>query len=220
MKHASSFARKKRPHLPAWIVIVLILLFAPWGFGQAVSQPPATPKAALEQFLDTIRSMEFPPQDIARHDTLVKEADSFLDLEAMTRTALGPHWDEATENDRQTFLALMWDLIAEIAYPGSREFFSDFEITFPRVYEIDNGFEVRSLVKQREELREAEVIYDLYQKEGRWQIFDIALDGVSIIEDLSYQFNKIIQESSFSGLLDRMRERIEQAKQENAPKSA
>lgn len=208
----------------AFLTFVLAMGFflsGAFSSAQVAGPPPSSaPQAALEQFLVTVRSMKFPPEDPLKQEELVKTADSFLDLESMTQTALGPSWDETAPNEREIFLSLMWDLIEEVAYPGGRQFLGDFKITFPEVRPLDNGFEVRSFVEQPTEVPPVEVLYHLYERSGQWKIYDIILDGVSMIEDLSYQFNKIIRESSFSGLLDRMRERLEEAQRENAAKTA
>ena len=172
------------------------------------------PQQVIETFLKTLQSMEFPIKDDSRHNQLVAEANASLDLEAMGRRALDTHWDEATSDQQKTFLDLLWKLIEHVAYPRSRDFLGDHEITYPAVHEARDGFEVHSVVKQKEEALDVRVIYHLRQEDARWKIDDVILDDVSITEDLKYQFAKILAQSHFSGLLDKMRERLAGAQKE------
>ena len=178
------------------------------------------PQKALETFLGIIRSMEFPVKDPSAHERLVREADAFLDLEAMGKTALKEHWEKATPEEREAFMSLLWKLIKQVAYPNSHQFLGSYKIIYPEVRQVGDAFEVRSVVKHSEEALDAKVVYHLYQQNGQWRVDDIILDGISITEDMGYQFNKIISESSFSGLLKRMQEKLDQAQQEPDSKKA
>ena len=91
----------------------------------------------------------------------------------------------------------------------------DYEITYPEVRESGSGFQVHSVIKQEAKALDAHVVYHLYQKDLHWKIDDIILDDVSLIEDLKYQFDKIVTEANFSALLDKMRGRLAAAEKEN-----
>ena len=175
----------------------------------------AAPQQGIETFLKTIRSMEFPIKDPARHTQLVSEANAFLDLDAMGEKSLGAHWQEASPEEQKNFLQFLWKLIEFVAYPRSTKFMGSYDITYPKVEPAGSGFQVHSVIKQQAEGLDAPVEYHVYQKEGQWKIDDIILDDVSIIQDLSGQFDKIVKDSKFAGLLNKMRERLDQAKKEN-----
>ncbi len=182
-----------------------------WGAEQGAAE-------TLRSFVDTIRAMEFPITDTAQHAEKVKRADAAVDLEAMGKRALGPHWDKAPEADRKAFMELLWKLIENIAYPRSRSFLGSLPIDYAEPKNLEQGVEIKTTVKNQDEALNAEIVYDLYEINGQWKIYDIFLDGVTITEDLKYQFDRIIRDSSFSGLLDKMKERLVKAEQENTKK--
>ena len=173
------------------------------------------PQQAIETFLATIQSMNFPVQNLSTHQTLAAKADAFLDLETLSKKALESHWDSAGPEFQKTFLELMMKLIESVAYPKSHRFMGQFEITYPKVEKSGSGFAVHSIIKKEEEALDATVVYHLYQKGGQWKVDDIVLDDVSIAEDLKYQFDRIIQEFQYSGLLDKMREKLTRAEKDN-----
>ncbi len=196
---------------------VISALFSLWtAFPAPLSaQPRETPQQAVEVFLTTIKSMEFPVKDTARHNQQVQTADTYLDLEAMGKRALEKHWSETTPEEQKRFFDLLWQLIENMAYPKSRKFIGDYQITYPEVRPSGNGFNVQSLIQQQAEGLEAKVVYHVYEKNSQWKIDDVILDDVSIAEDFKYQFDKIIAQSQFSGLLDKMQERLTRAEKEN-----
>ena len=183
---------------------------------QALAQDAASPQASLESFIETIRSMEFPIKDEASHARLVKKADSFLDLDSVGQKAIAEHWASLTDEQRKKFLQLFWNLIEKTAYPRSHDFMGKLNITYPETNVDATGTTVKSIVHQSEDGVDAEVIYHLTNKSGTWVVDDVILDDVSIVEDLKYQFNKIIKESSFDGLLSKMTERLAQADKSNS----
>ena len=179
---------------------------------QAAEMPP---EQGIATFLKTIQSMEFPIKDQGRHTETVAKANAFLDLGAMGEKSLGAHWQEATAEEQKEFQDLLWKLIEFIAYPRSVKFIGTYEITYPKVEPAGSGFQVHSVIKQQAEGLDAPVEYHVYQKEGQWKIDDIVLDDVSITEDLGGQFDRLIKDSKFAGLLAKMRERLDSAKKEN-----
>ena len=181
-----------------------------------IAKAEETPQQAIETFLATIKSMQFPVKDAVQHKKLAEEANAYLDLDAMGKRALAKHWEQASPEQQKKFLDLLWSLIEFVAYPKSHSFMGEYQITYPEIKPADTGFEVHSVIKQQTSALDAKVVYHVYQKESHWKIDDVVLDDVSITEDLKYQFDKLIAQSQFPGLLNKMQEKLEQAKKENA----
>ena len=196
----------------AGFCMATVIFFVPLA---GASGEGASPQETLNVFMETLRSMEFPVTDIARHGELVKKADAFLDLDAMGQASIRQHWEQVSVEERREFLKLLWKQIENIAYRTSHDFLGDLKVTYPETHADSKGFVVKSVVHREEAALDGEVIYHLHQKEGQWKIDDVILDGVSIIEDLKYQFDKIIRDSSFTGLLARMQERLDEVEKEN-----
>jgi ABC-type transporter MlaC component len=195
--------------------ILASVLFSLLSFSAAAfAQDAAGPQVPIEKFLDSIRAMEFPPADAAAQARHVQEANALLDIETLSRKSLEGHWEAFTPEQRETFLRLMGQLIEHVAYPKSRRFMGNYEITYPSVTPSGDGHNVQSVIRQEEQGLDAEVIYHV---SAAGKIDDVILDGVSMTEDLKYQFDKILAESQFSGLVEKMEKRLADAKREGAP---
>lgn len=185
-------------------------------FGLMIAAPmnthaqTASAQNNLEAFIETLKKMEFPVKDVANQAHLVSEAGRFLDLDAVGKKAVADHWAEANEEQRTSFLDLFSKLIEKTAYPRSHDFLSNVKITYPETSTDAAGTVIKSVVHDPNEGLDTEVIYHLSLKEGEWIIVDVILDDVSIVEDLKYQFDKIVKDSSFDGLLVKLKERLEQ----------
>jgi len=186
--------------------LAAVFLMSSFFPGQASAE--LDPKAGAIGFVAAIRGVDPASES---YQAQVDAANQFLDIESMSRKALGAHWEKASNEERSTFLSLMSQLIEKVAYPRSRRFMGDYEITYPEVEPEGQGFNVVSLIKQQEQGLDISVVYHVYDLNGQWKVDDVLLDDVSITEDLQYQFVKIIAQSQFSGLLDAMRKRLAEA---------
>jgi len=180
----------------------------------------AAPQNSLESFIETLRTMDFSREAKVMQSGLAEKANGFLDLESLGKRALSDHWAKAAPEQQTQFLTLLWKLIEKKAYKQSHDFLANLTITYPEATRDETGFKIKSIVRQEVEGIDTEVLYHLTQIDGQWKIDDVILDGVSIVEDLKYQFDKIIAKSQFSGLLETMQKRLEDTEIQNQPAAA
>jgi phospholipid transport system substrate-binding protein len=51
--------------------------------------------------------------------------------------------------------------------------------------------------------------YRLINKGGEWRVYDVIIDGVSLMKNYRGQFSRIIDSSSFEALLDKLRNKTD-----------
>ncbi|MDH4360088.1 MAG: ABC transporter substrate-binding protein, partial [Nitrospirota bacterium] len=51
--------------------------------------------------------------------------------------------------------------------------------------------------------------YRLLKKDGEWWVYDVVIDGVSLMKNYRGQFSRIIDSSSFEGLLEKLRSKAD-----------
>jgi len=140
-----------------------------------------------------------------RRSELRRAAEELFDFGEMSRRALARHWSERSSQEREEFVRLFTDLL-ERSYLSKIENWSGEKVLFVSET-IDGDYAaVRSkIVTVRKQ--EVPVEYRLYRAGQRWQVYDVLFEGVSFIATYRSQFNRIIQASSFAGLMDKMREK-------------
>jgi phospholipid transport system substrate-binding protein len=133
-----------------------------------------------------------------------------LDSLEFGRRCLGVHWQKLTEAQREEFIALFKDLI-EKAYGGMLDRYPE-EVRFSYDEErIDGKFaEVHTQVENSTQNKSFSVVYRLQQKEGKWLIYDVVAENVSMVQNYRNQFSRILNKSSYEELAQALRRKIQQ----------
>ena len=63
-------------------------------------------------------------------------------------------------------------------------------------------------------MAETPIVYRLKKKQQKWLVYDVIIDGVSLVKNYRKQFSVIIQKEQYSGLIRQMEEKIEKIKAE------
>jgi phospholipid transport system substrate-binding protein len=128
-----------------------------------------------------------------------------FDFPIMARWVLGTHWKGADEATRGEFIDQFRKLLVR-TYATALLEFSDQEIAYPEGSETSKG---RAVVV-RQEIGQAGsepslVGYRLHNTGGGWKVFDVAVDGVSLVKTYRASFTSIIKDRGLSGLIDSLR---------------
>ena len=132
-------------------------------------------------------------------------AAELFDFDEMARRTLTRHWNSRTPEEQAEFVRLFTDLL-ERSYVARIEPFSGERILYPAESMDGRYATVRSKIVTR---RHAEIAVDyrLLLRDGRWRAYDVLVDGVSFVATFRSAFGRIIQQSSYAGLVDKFRRR-------------
>jgi phospholipid transport system substrate-binding protein len=189
--------------------LVLLLLV----FGIALPVWAGEPTDEIKQTTDKILSILTNPSlkgssKTAEREKLIRQAiDERFDWEEMARRSLARYWDQRTDGEKKEFVRLYSDLL-ERTYMDKVEGYSGEKV----IYEgesVDNGYavvRVKIVTKKNTDIR---VHYRLKRVENKWLVYDVSIEGVSLVNNYRTQFNSIILKSSYENLVNRLRERVE-----------
>jgi phospholipid transport system substrate-binding protein len=152
---------------------------------------------------DVIKVAQSQPDGPSRRAEVRRIANRLFDFEETAKRALGPHWQQRTPAEREEFVKLFTDLL-EAAYVGKIDLYQGEKITYlSELVEGDQAtVKTRVVTKQGSEVP---VDYRLLREKDGWRVYDVVIEGVSLVGNYRTQFNKIIQTSSFEDLVKRMR---------------
>ena len=155
----------------------------------SLTQNPATGPEAMERRRAEIR----------------RAADALFDFTEMSRRALGRHWADRTEAEREEFVRLFTDLMAR-SYIGKIDRYAGEAIAYTG--ERVNGDEasVQSQVVTAKG-SQIPVEYRLHRVNESWSAYDVFIENVSLVGTYRSQFDRIIKTESFADLLRRLREK-------------
>ena len=130
-------------------------------------------------------------------------ANETFDFTETARRALGPHWQARTPAEREEFTGLFADLL-ERSYIGKIELYSGEKVAYLGDT-IDDGFATVRTKLITKQATEVPIDYRMIRRDDRWLVYDVSIEGVSLIANYRAQFNKIIQTSGYASLVQRLR---------------
>lgn len=198
--------------LGRWVIgiAVLGLLTGAVSAGEPLEKIRETVEDVLSVLAD--ETLQAPERQALRRDKLRQAVYQRFGFEEMARRSLGRHWRDLSADQRQAFVALFSDLL-ERSYVGKIEGAgAGSEVTYPRETIDDEGFASVMTVITNPLGSQIEVEYRLLQRDGDadWEVYDIVIEGVSLINNYRTQFNNIIHRTSYDGLVKQLRLKQEQ----------
>ena len=132
-------------------------------------------------------------------------AQELFDFDEMCRRMLADHWQEGSPYQQGEFVRLFTELI-ERSYLSGLRTVPPAAITF--LGETVNGSyaQVKSRIATSR-VGETSVEYRLVDHDGRWAVYDVVLDGVSLVSSYRSQFASILRTSSFARMLEKLQSR-------------
>lgn len=184
-----------------------------WMLGTILGLPPqgwaASPTEAVKNLIESVRSYgkEASTQDSARNSKVQKVVEETLAIQDLAESVLGPHWKKLSASEQENFTQLLLALFQKVAYPKSAEFFSDLNIEYVNERVNGSAAVVETEVSHPKEGLVA-IAYQLRQRNGKWVIDDVLLDGVSLVTNVRTQMQQVIAKESYQGLVKRMRDKL------------
>ena len=189
-----------------WLAVLLLGFVMPVSVGAGVDAPVDRVRDTLESARRILKdpALQGPDKQVARRRKVRKLIAAHFNYAEMAERSLNSHWSKLTGKQRQAFV----DLFGEL-----------FERSYSRL--VLNSLQDRRVIYTGESVNGTRAVvktvfvdkrgdrlpvdYRLQRPNGRWELFDVVIDGVSIVTNYQSQFNKIIETSSFDDLVKKMR---------------
>jgi phospholipid transport system substrate-binding protein len=190
----------------------MFLLSAVWlsAIGLATAgEPTDLVRQITDQVLKILEDPQFqaPNRQAERQERLHKIAEQVFDWQEMARRALARHWRERTPQEQQEFVRLFRDLV-EGTYINRLESSIQEKREIQYVGEQVDGSRatVKTTVVTRRN-QQVPIEYRLQKADGRWLIYDVLVEGISLVNNYRSQFNRIITSSSYNDLVQKIKNR-------------
>jgi phospholipid transport system substrate-binding protein len=130
-----------------------------------------------------------------------------LDFLTMTKLAVGRDWLKADDGQKRALVAQFRSLLVS-TYTRSLREYDDHELEFLPLQAgaEDTRVTVRSKVSQ-DDGADVPVEYSLRHADGRWVVYDIAVDGISLVTTYRSSFSDIVSREGIDGLIAHLEEK-------------
>jgi phospholipid transport system substrate-binding protein len=186
--------------LVASLVAALVLILASPVYAGA---PTDTLKGTVDRIVQILADPALQDKPEQRRAEVRKIAEGIFDYPDTARRALGPHWSARSPQEQQEFSKLFADLL-DRAYVSKIELYQGERVRY--VGETADGDEatVKTVIATKKS-SDIPVDYRMHRKDGRWLVYDVIIEGVSLVSNYRTQFNKIVQTESYDALVQRLR---------------
>jgi phospholipid transport system substrate-binding protein len=193
-----------RYHARVFGMLVILAMLSP-VHGAWAGAPTDQLRDGVDRVFKILRdpAMAGDTNAVQRRKAILMAAGNIFDFGEMAKRSLGQHWAARTPAERSEFVGLFTDLMqhsyiakvdqhggAKMAYRG--ETLDGDHATVRTTIPLSNGSEMP-------------LEYRMHNAGARWQVYDLSIDGISLISNYRAQFNKVIRLDSYGTLVAKLK---------------
>jgi phospholipid transport system substrate-binding protein len=145
----------------------------------------------------------------AKKEKVRSISEKMFDFSELSKRTLGNNWKIFSPDQQKEFIELYKDIL-EDAYMDRITSYTDEKVVFNKEIMLSNDTaEVRSDIITKK--AETPIYYRVILKTGEWRVYDVIVEGVSLIKNYRSQFREILSDKSPEELLKTLRKKVGKA---------
>ena len=140
-----------------------------------------------------------------RRKMLRNAVNERFDWREMAQRSLADHWKTLTEEEKNNFVPLFTDLL-ESAYMNRIENYSGDKVSYDDE-KVQGNYSLVKVAIFTDKQVQIPVVYKMKKKDQEWMIYDVSIEGVSLVKNYQQQFDSVIVSSSYQGLVEKLKEK-------------
>jgi phospholipid transport system substrate-binding protein len=188
--------------------VALMIPLTTW----AADSPLAQIRSTTERAIAILRDPAY-QGDAHRQERVAKVRAVLLpqfDTQEIAKRTLGIYWKDRTDAERQQFTQLFTDLV-EKTYSGTLDRYNAGVQFFYDQERVDGDYaEVDTRVFDPSQNKTFSITYSLRNTGGKWLIYDIVAENVSLVRNYRNQFSRILSKSSYGELVQTIQAKLKE----------
>jgi phospholipid transport system substrate-binding protein len=190
------------------MTLILCLIFPLSAFA---GMPLETVKGHLDKVLDVLRdpSLKAESAKKTKKDRIRAISEKMFDFTELSKRTLARNWSKFNPEQQKEFVDLYTSLL-EDAYANKIMAYTDEKIVFSKETPLtEKTVEVQSTVMRKN--GDVPIYYRVILKDGVWRVYDIVIEGVSLINNYRSQFREVLSNKPPESLLEILRKKVGKA---------
>ncbi|MGD9080199.1 MAG: ABC transporter substrate-binding protein [Desulfobacterales bacterium] len=190
------------------IILLVVLLILPLqGFAAGAKD---TVEAQINKMLAKMQTPEFKGLERnAKLNEISAIINEVFDWQELSRRTLGREWKKFTPDQQKEFVSLFEQLLEGI-YADRILAYTQEKIEFGKETELKKGrVEVESYIITTDN-KKVPLFYRMTNKSGQWRVYDVVIEGVSMVKNYRGQFRQILSKKKPEDLLQTLREKTKE----------
>ena len=182
-----------------------LLILSQTVIGADKIAPEEVLKSTLDRVFEVLQKEDLEQQ--AKDKAVVEIITPMFDFARMAKLSLGKkHWPGLTKENKDRFTELFVKRLRQ-SYLDKLTTYTDEEIIYEPPVEVKKKIHISTRLISKG--KEISMLYKFYNSNNSWKIYDVEIQGVSIIRSYRSQFNEILQRGTIDDLLDKMEKSVE-----------
>ena len=194
-----------------WIVRMTFILCLIFPVSAFAGIPLETVKGHVDNVLDVLRDPSFKGESAkkVKKDKIRAISEKMFDFTELSKRTLAANWSKFSPEQQKEFIELYTSLL-EDAYANKIMAYTDEKIAFSKEVALtEKTVEVRSTILRNS--GDIPIDYRVIMKDGSWRVYDVVIEGVSIINNYRSQFREILANKPPESLLATLRKKVGKA---------
>ena len=198
----------KKTYIGLGVILVAISIMLPFEVFAAGAKD--TVKAQIDQMLARMQEASF--KELSR-DAKIAEVrniiDDVFDYKELSRRTLGREWRKFTP-EQQTEFVRLFQQVLENVYADRVLAYTHEKIEFGKETQLKKGrTEVESYIITTDN-KKVPIFYRMTNKSGEWRVYDVVIEGISMVKNYRGQFRQILSNKKPEDLLQTLREKAKE----------
>jgi phospholipid transport system substrate-binding protein len=189
------------------ILAMVLTAGASWA-----AEPQEVLKAYTDRFVGILRDPAYAQgaKKAEQSERLWKVIQEGFDFQGIAIVAVGTNWRRFSQTEKDEFTTLFSQLLRNNYLKKIQEGYQNEAV---RVLSQEINGE-KALVKSsiHRERGDTPVDYRLWLRDGNWKIYDVLVEGVSLVQNYRTQFNEFLLKGTPAGLIQRVKDMLAQGK--------
>lgn len=188
-------------HAKSWKIMSIVLLLHINAMG--MESPLAMIRSTVEHVIAVLQDpvYQHPDRRQERFESVREILLPHFDSRDIAKRALGLHWRDRTEEERQEFTQLFTDLIVNSYRRTLDRYTREVQISYDQERVEDPFAEVDTHLRSPTQSEPVAITYRLHRLGDQWLIYDMVIANVSLVRNYRTQFDRILSTSSYAELV-------------------
>ncbi len=188
------------------IWLVLIFFTGTALVSAAEPQPMEELKGPIQKGIAILKDPEYQDNREAQREKIWDLIQTVFDFKAVSIRALARNWRILSPEQRETFTKEFTELLKNNYLDKIQGEFQNEEVVFVEQDMLsDDKAVVRTKVIRKNV--ETPIDYRVHLKDGKWRVYDVNIEGVSMVQNYRKQFNDILAKEKPKDLIERLKEK-------------
>jgi phospholipid transport system substrate-binding protein len=196
----------------AWAVLWALFLLCAMPVWAA--EPMEELKGPIDQVVRILQDPKYQDktQSEVQRTELMAVINGIFDFQEISKRTIGRSWKTFDQKQQQEFQKTFADFLGYTYYQKVRDAYQGEKVVFLSQEVLENG---NAVVKTNIPRKQGEIPLDYRMINGKegWRIYDVIIEGVSLVKNYRTQFNTILGKETPDQLIDRLKQKIQEQQQ-------